>query len=187
MATQPQTALPLHRLDVHTYNRIVASGALEGRHVELLDGVLVEMSPQSPAHATVIRHLTRHFAPMPQWWTDVQLPLEVHPDSEPEPDIAVRAEKPQPSRHPSTAELVVEVAVSSQLIDRNVKAAKYAAANVPNYWLVDVPASAVEVRTQPGPDGYARCETYHEGETVPCPLDGVADLDVAALLAGVEG
>ena len=186
MATEQQIPLPLHRLDVETYDAIVASGALEGQHVELLDGVLVEVSPQSPEHATLIERLMRHFAAAPRWWTRVQSPFEVRPDSEPEPDLAVFAEEPPSDRHPGAAELVIEVAVTSQLIDRNVKAAKYAHAGVPTYWLVDIPARTVEVRTQPVDSAYARCDTYREGDTVPCPLDGVADLDVADLLRDVR-
>jgi Uma2 family endonuclease len=185
MAAQEQTTLPPHRLDVETYNRIVDSGALEGRHVELLDGLLVEMGPHSPAHATVVGRLQRHLGEAGRWWLRVQSPLEVPPRSEPEPDLAAFAEEPPPDRHPRTALLVIEVAVTSQLIDRNVKAARYAQAAIPTYWLVDVPRSAVEARTQPGPQGYERCEIYTEGAKVPCPLVGVADLDIAALLEGV--
>lgn len=185
MATQSQTTPPLHRLDVETYNRIVASGALEGQRVELLDGLIVEMSPQSPAHSIVITRLMRHFATEPRWWTQVQAPLEVRPDSEPEPDLAVLDAEPSADEHPRTALLVIEVAVSSLLVDRNVKAARYAQAGIPTYWLVDVRARAVEVRTLPGDDGYGACETYREGALVPSPLQGVADLDVAALLAGL--
>jgi hypothetical protein len=54
---------------------------------------------------------------------------------------------------------------------------------VPIYWLVDVPARTVEVRTEPGPGGYAHCEVYGAGTKVPSPADGVGDLDVAALFA----
>ncbi|MHB1860885.1 MAG: Uma2 family endonuclease [Solirubrobacteraceae bacterium] len=184
---ESETTLPLHRLDVDTYNAIVASGALEGQRVELLDGVLVQMSPQSPAHATVVRLLARHFAASPRWWVDVQSPLEVRPDCEPEPDLAIHAEQPPPDRHPHTALLAIEVAVSSQLIDRDVKGAKYAGAAIPVYWLVDVPARTVEVYTEPGEHGYGRCERYGAGAKLPCRLEGVAEIDLAALFAGVEG
>jgi Uma2 family endonuclease len=183
---ESETPLPIHRLDVDTYNQIVASGALEGQRVELLDGVLVHMSPQSPAHSLVITMLMRHFAATPRWWTRVQSPLEVRPDSEPEPDLALFAERPPPNRHPSTARLAVEVAVSSQMIDRNVKAAKYARAGIPTYWLIDVPARTVEVYTQPGEQGYDRCERYRADATLPCELEGVPDIDLAALFEGIE-
>jgi Uma2 family endonuclease len=186
MAAEASTTLPVYRLDVDTYNRIVESGALEGQRVELLDGVLVEMSPQSSAHSTVITRMMRHFAVAPRWWTRVQMPVEVRPDSEPEPDLAVFAEEPPPDRHPSTALLVIEVAVSSQMIDRNVKAVKYATAGILTYWLVDVPARCIEVRTEPESNGYARCTTYGDRDKLPSPLTGVQDVDIATLLTGVS-
>lgn len=182
----PGVALPLHRLDVDTYNRIVDSGALEGHRVELLDGVLVEMSPQSASHSTVIMRLMRHFAAAPRWWTRVQMPLEVRPDSEPEPDLTVCAQEPSARRHPDTGSLVIEVAVSSQMIDRNVKGTKYAHAGVPTYWLVDVPARTVEVYSAPGEQGYDRCELYGADTTLPCGLEGISDIDLCTLFEGIE-
>jgi Uma2 family endonuclease len=172
-------------MDVETYNRIVASGALEGQHVELLDGAIVDMSPKSPAHIAVVSELVRHFAAAPQWWMQVQDPIEVGPDSEPEPDLAIAAERPPRGQLLQTAALVIEVAVSSQAIDRNVKAPLYARAGIPTYWLIDVPARAVEVRTEPAAHGYESIRTYRAGEAVPCPLEGVAGLDVAGLHANV--
>lgn len=186
MATQVAPPLPIHRLDTATYDRMVASGALEGEPVELLDGLLVEMSPQGVAHAIAIERLTRHLATA-RARLRVQLPLEVPPDSEPEPDLALSEEEPSNDRHPCTALLVVEVAMSSQEQDRGVKANLYAKAGIPTYWLVDVPGGAVEVRSDPGPDGYRSCEIYARGALVPSPAEGVADLDVAALLEGVAG
>jgi Uma2 family endonuclease len=80
---------------------------------------------------------------------------------------------------------VVEVAVTSHRLYRSRKAALYAGADIPNYWLVDVPGRAVEVRTQPGAHGYECCEIFPERSVVPAPLDGVDGLDIAALLADV--
>lgn len=185
MAVHRETALPIHRIDVETYNRIVASGALDGQRVELLEGLIVEMSPKSPAHVTVVGRLLRHFATAPRWWLQVQDPIEVAPDSEPEPDLAVFAGPPPPGQHQHTALLVIEVAVSSHMIDRNVKARQYARAGVPAYWLVDVPGRAVEVRTEPHSEGYEKLEVYHEDVHVPCRLEDVDDLDLAALFRGL--
>jgi Uma2 family endonuclease len=187
MATQTAPAFPIHLLDVETYNRMVASGALEGESVELLEGFLVEMmSPHSTDHAAVIEELTRHFAAA-QARLRAQLPLEVPPNSMPEPDLALVAAKPPPGSHPHTALLVVEVSVSSHRIDRDEKARLYAKAEIPTYWLVDVPGKVIEVRTEPGPGGYGRCEIYSTGMTVPAPDPGVADLDVGGLLDDIGG
>jgi Uma2 family endonuclease len=187
MAVQPATTLPLHRLDVETYNRMVDCGALDGQPVELLEGVLVEVSPPSPAHATVTDRLTRHLSPARQWWLRVQSPLEVPSDSVPEPDLTVLAGEPSPHHHPTTALLAIEVAVSSQLVDRNVKGRLYARARVPVYWLVDIPGKTIEVGSEPGPNGYRKHESYSEADIVPSPLAGIDDLHVGALLAGING
>lgn len=184
MATQVVPSLPLHRLDTETYDRMVASGALDGEPVELLEGWIVDVSPQKPAHATIIERLTGHLA-YAQARLRVQLPLEIPPDSVPEPDLALVADPSSPKRHPRTALLVVEVAVTSHGVDRDVKTGLYAKAGVPVYWLIDVPGKAVEVHTDPGPNGYRRCDVYGLGATVPSPVAGVADLDVGSLLDGV--
>jgi Uma2 family endonuclease len=182
-ATAPSvSSLPIHRLDVETYCRMVDSGALEGQPVELLEGLLVEvMSPQGAEHAMVIERLTLHLGAA-RARLRVQLPLEVPPGSVPEPDLALVEGEPVPDRHPRTALLVVEVSFSSPRIDRGVKAELYARAGVPTYWLVDVLGKTVEVRTDPGPSGYRGCKVYGPGSSVPSPAAEVADLDVASLL-----
>jgi Uma2 family endonuclease len=172
----------IHRLDVGTFERMVASGVLEGRPIELLEGLLVEVSPQGTEHALVIEELTGRFGDA-RARLRVQLPMETAWGSLPEPDLALVEQQPSRDHHPRTALLVVEVAVTSHDEDRGNKASMYALAPVPTYWLVDVPAGTIEVRTEPGPDGYGRCEIYGAGSKVPSPAEGVADLDVAALFA----
>jgi Uma2 family endonuclease len=175
----------LHHLDTDTYNRIVESGILEGQSVELIDGLLVEhMSPQSREHAALVTVLNRYLATTPAW-VRVQSPLEVPPDSEPEPDLAVVAQPPSSTDHARSALLAVEVSVSSHKLDRGAKATLYARAKVPIYWLVDVPARAVEVYTCPENDRYRDLEVYGLGAQVPSPVDGVSDLDVTWLFAEV--
>ncbi len=174
--------LPLRRFDADAYARMVASGALDGEPVELLEGVLCEVSPQTPAHALIIQRLTRHLA-RAEAWLRVQLPLQVARDSVPEPDLALVIEEPGADRHPTSAMLVVEVAVSSHEVDRGIKAQLYGAAGIPVYWLIDEPGRSIEVRTGPTPDGYTRTDVYALGATVPSPAAGVDVLTVASLLS----
>lgn len=183
MATQAAAPLPIHRLDLRTYDRMVASGALEDQPVELLAGLLVDVSPHGPEHADVITRLTRHLASA-QAWLRVQLPLEVPPDSVPEPDLAL-VEDHSATRHPRTALLVVEVAVSSHAVDRDVKTSLYAQAGVPVYWLVDVPGKTVVVHTEPTPEGYRNGASYRPGDRLASPAPGVGELDVAALFSDI--
>lgn len=184
MAVAVSSELPIHRLDIDVYGQMVRSGALEGQPVELLEGLLVEMSPQDIEHATIVRRLTRHLATA-EAWLAVQLPLELASDSVPEPDLALVVE-PSLDHHPRSALLVVEVSVSSHRIDRGVKAALYAKAEIPTYWLIDVPGRAVEVRTDPGPEGYRGRDVYRPGSSVPAPAQGVEPLDVDWLLEGIR-
>jgi Uma2 family endonuclease len=159
---------------------MVATGAMDDQPVELLEGLLVDVSPHGPLHGAIVEELTARLAGA-RARLRVQLPIEIPPDSVPEPDLALLKAPPPHGEHPRSALLVVEVAVTSHEVDRGAKAALYARAGVPVYWLVDVPGRAVEVRTGPGPEGYGRCAVRRAGARVPSPIAGVADLDVATL------
>lgn len=184
---QPASALRLHRIDVDTYDRLVEFGAFEDPRIELLEGLLVEKSMISADHNAVVTWLMRYIVKSSDWWVQAQGPIKIPKYSEPEPDLVVSKSKPPRHEHLQTAELVVEVSVSSQMVDRNVKAPLYALAGIPTYWLIDVTRRTVEVRTEPGPDGYERCDTYTAGgdPVLPCPLEGVADVPVAELFEDV--
>jgi len=86
--------------------------------------------------------------------------------------------------HPVTALLVVEVAVSSLRIDTAIKPALYAAAGVPELWVIDVPGHAVRVFADPRPEGYTTTRTVREGAITPSAVEA-EPLDTAALLAGL--
>jgi Uma2 family endonuclease len=68
--------------------------------------------------------------------------------------------------HPSEALLIVEVAQTSLEKDRGVKSRLYASAGVVEYWIVDLQAMTIEVRTKPGQGAYARCMTVRAGDTI---------------------
>lgn len=139
---------PLRRVE---YDRLVGLGLFGDEKLELIGGALVPMSPQGNEHAFVIELLTELLqgALVGVARVRVQCPLALGDIDEPEPDLAVVPRVAWRDDHPSTAELVVEVAVSSLAFDRDVKGSLYAAAGVPEYWLVDVSAAAVIVHRRP--------------------------------------
>jgi Uma2 family endonuclease len=105
-------------------------------------------------------------------------------DSEPEPDLCiVRGQKAAFRKvHPSTAELVIEVAVSSLEIDR-VKASIYAEAGVKEYWIVCPDGKCVEVYRQCQKQGYSECIKVAAPTVLECmALPGVR-VDLTALFA----
>ena len=178
------TELPVYRLDAEHYGLVVDSGALDQQRVELIDGIIVQMSPHSPAHAAILERLTRHLAGA-RARVRIQLPLQVTSDSLPEPDVALVGEPESAGRHPTSALLVVEVSASSPAIDRGRKAELYAAAGIPAYWLIDIPARTVEVRSDPGPSGYRTLRTVDTADVLASPCQGVEELPLDELLKGI--
>src|SRR5206468_4016924 len=71
-----------------------------------------------------------------------------------EPDAAVipGAIEDYDREHPRAALLVAEVSDSSLKQDRLTKGAIYAAAGIPEYWIVNLRDDCVEVRRQPEPE-----------------------------------
>jgi Uma2 family endonuclease len=149
---------PRRATTVSDYHRMLEAGILgEDDHVELIEGVIVEVSPQSEMHAQVIQRLERvlHRSLGDEYAIRCQLPLRLGERSEPEPDLAVlRAQDARSHREPpSRALLIVEVAGESLRKDRDAKGNLYARFGIPEYWIVDLEARAVEIHRDPGPDG----------------------------------
>jgi Uma2 family endonuclease len=156
-------AFPARRWTPEEFDTLVRSGILaEDERVELLEGVLVPMTPPGPAHTNLINQLNFALTMAVQGKALVspQNPLDCG-DSRPQPDLAViPLSEARPDRLPRKALLVVEIADSSLARDR-LKSAIYAKAGVPEYWLVDVAARTVEVHTEPTPRSGARYRTVH--------------------------
>jgi len=105
------------------------------------------------------------------------------PTSLPEPDLAVVPRERDVTRHPSTALLVVEIAVSSRTADTTIKPPLYAAASVPDYWVIDVASRRVEIRREPVGREYRALDVLGpQDSAVPLRLD-VAPLQLGALFA----
>lgn len=102
--------------------------------------------------------------------TSVQNPLRLGDLSEPEPDFMLL--KPNndfySSRHPNADDvlLLIEVADSSLSFDQNQKLRLYARYNIPEYWLMNLNDSCVEVYRQPHGDCYGEKTTLRVGDTV---------------------
>ncbi|MFB7846423.1 MULTISPECIES: Uma2 family endonuclease [unclassified Streptomyces] len=115
-------------------------------HTELLDGSLVFVSPQRFFHSCMIDLLVRGLRSFASREVRVVREMAVVLDSRnvPEPDISVvRSDAvtgPEQTRfHAADLLLAVEVvAPDSEARDRDAKPRKYAAAGIPNFWLVDV-------------------------------------------------
>jgi Uma2 family endonuclease len=152
-------SVQLRRWTREEYDRLVDVGVLgEDEHVELIEGEIVEMTPQNAPHATAVRLVQEALRTVVGAGFDVraQLPLALGADSEPEPDIAVVPGSPRDyrDRHPTTAALVVEVADATWRFDRERKSRAYAQAGIPEYWIVNLENRTLEVYRDPAGDRY---------------------------------
>lgn len=172
---------PVHRLSIEDVRRMYETGILdEHDRLELLDGVLVEMSPSGPEHSGAVAWLTQHLSrPDRQWHVRVQDTLVIEGGFL-LPDLTVIAEQPSRTRLVETAMLAVEVAQTSQQRDAE-KAQSYARAGVREYWIVDLVARLVIVHGEPLDDHYRVIDRYSDGALLAVPVD-VPAIDVSALL-----
>ena len=154
-------------VSVELYHRLT-----EGLPTELLRGTIIEKVSKSPLHQVYADRLRRILAAQisPEWVVRQEGPL-TFADSEPEPDVSVvpGPEEQYLRGHPKTAELAIEVAVTSLGIDR-VKASIYAEAKVREYWIVCVEKREIEVYRRPEGVNYAEKFVV----TVPATLDCAA-------------
>jgi Uma2 family endonuclease len=153
------------------YERRVEEGFFRpGERVELVDGVLYELSPQKPYHSQGVSLALIQFLPLfsPERYVRIQMPLALGADSEPEPDIAVVPGSPRShgSSHPASAVLIVEVAESSLLHDRKRKASLYAWAGIPDYWLMNLVDWQLEIYRDPQDGEYRSHTVLRSGDSV---------------------
>ncbi|MEO8085098.1 MAG: Uma2 family endonuclease [Ardenticatenales bacterium] len=164
------------RFDVDLFVRFCEAELPPDARVELIDGVIYQMSPTSPEHNGPSISLTRLLVQRLGDLADV-LPsssIVLSHWSMPQPDFVVLARHDDPTeyhkRHiePADCLLIVEVSRSSLRFDRGIKARAYARAGVPEYWVVAVDEGVIEVHREPRTDGkgYASVVRHGRGETV---------------------
>ncbi len=153
----------LHMWTVDDYHRMIATQILTTESkVELLEGQIIEMSPQLPPHAATTQRAWKYLNRILAGQADirVQLPVTLRPNSEPEPDIAIVRIDPREyiGGHPTPDDifLLIEVADSTLSRDRKKKSRTYAKAKIPEYWVLDVISLKVYVFREPGKDGYVQ-------------------------------
>jgi len=182
------------RFTPQQYHQLVETGIIrEGEPVELLEGYLVEKAMRNPPHEAALRRLTVR---LPRrvpvgWYVQIQGAVSLA-DSEPEPDGAILRgdETTCDGRLPEANDfgVVVEISDSSLAFDRRDKSRIYARAGIPQYWIINVVDSQIEVYSQAEtgttPPAYTTRTDYTTGQGVPLVLDGIAvgTIPVADLL-----
>jgi Uma2 family endonuclease len=157
------------------------------RHVELIDGEIIDMAAIGSPHAAVTNRLVRGFArAVAEGLTlmSVQSPLRLDVYNERQPDLMLLRSRADDYRasHPSATDVLLfaEVSETSLAYDRGIKLALYAKFEVPEVWIIDLPGSAVEVYREPKDSAYA--SRARLTNVAPVLVSGMT-IDVGALLA----
>ena len=163
----PLRGVPLWPLSVTAYRALGEMGLIP-KNTELLYGFVYTKMSKSPLHSSLLRRLKRLLerALPPGYFFDSEQPITCE-DSEPEPDIAVirGTEEDFWGQHPNTAELVIEVSVTSHDYDRS-KLRAYASAGVKECWLILGPEKQIEVPRQPKDGQFTEHALHGPGGTL---------------------
>jgi len=175
----PRSGISTYRFTVEQYHQMAAAGILEeDERVQLLEGEIVRTTPIGPLHRYAVVAAGEALSKLlpPAWEMMIQQPITLA-HSEPEPDLCiVRSESARYlDRHPGAADvaLVIEVADSSLPLDRNRKQTIYAAAGIPEYWIVNLDQRCVEIYHGPGIPielgraAYSARQSFDAGAAVP--------------------
>jgi Uma2 family endonuclease len=155
---------------IEDYHRMIASGILAGRQVELLSGEIIEMSPEGESHAycsdeagEYLIYLLGNKAKVRQA-KPITLPDS---NSEPEPDIAIAQRLGQNYRehhpYPENIFWLIEYSDSSLTKDLEVKTKIYAAAGIPEYWVINLRTMQLIIFREPTAEGYQSQEILTQG------------------------
>lgn len=151
--------------------------------LELIHGLITRKAPIKPPHAsatTKLMYLLLARCPI-GWLVRCQLPVTLSDDSMPQPDLTlvkgelVDYDAAHPTAHQTA--LIIEVSETSLAFDLGVKLALYAAAKIPEYWVVDLTGRRLHVHTLPRggkKPGYRRTMVLEADAEVPLTLRGEA-------------
>jgi len=154
-------------LSVAAY-RVLGEAGLIPRNTELIGGFVYTKMSKSPLHSYLVQFLHDALAAaLPVGCLlRTEQPLTCG-DSEPEPDLAVVAGLKEDFRkdHPHTAELVIEVSITSHDYDRS-KLPAYAAAGVKECWLVLGPEKQIETHSLAKDGQYTLHSVHGPGDSL---------------------
>lgn len=145
---------------VSDYHKMIESDILTGRNCELIDGEIIEMSPELPDHYNTAKRSVNYLANLLQGKADVRFngPITLS-NSEPEPDVAIvkLPENRYNQHHPYPDDIfwLIEVANTSLSKDLLIKRKIYAQAEIAEYWVINLPTQELIVFRNPNKGNYS--------------------------------
>jgi Uma2 family endonuclease len=160
-------------ITVDEYYRMDDAGIFDpDERVELLDGQLIAVPPEGPPHSSASMRLNEGLVRCFAGRAMVRAgnAMRLGPISAPQPDFAVVRSRDDwygtalPT--PSDVLILIEVSHATLRFDRGRKLRAYAAAGIPEVWIVDLVHRRVEVYADPHDGAYAPARVVASGDSI---------------------
>ncbi|MDJ0732082.1 MAG: Uma2 family endonuclease [Crocosphaera sp.] len=161
----------IYKWSIDEWHELVNSGILEGKPVELLEGEIIEMSPEGIEHSYTNQSVSDYLRDLLKDKAQIR---ESHPitldNSEPEPDIAIVRLPETIYRHhhpyPQNIYWLIEVSNKTLKKDLEQKIITYARNRIPEYWVIDLKNKKLIVHTQLENNRYSQITEYLSGKII---------------------
>lgn len=174
-------SLTLAKWTLEHYHRMIDVGLLADRRVELLNGDIVERAPEGEPHAYFSHEAGKYLGKRLGERADIRQakPITIPTsESEPEPDLAIVQPLGRDYLHhhpwPENIFWLIEFSQTSWVKDTEVKRKTYAAANIPEYWVVNLNQSQLIVFRDPVEGDYQSESRYTKGDIYPLAFPEIA-------------
>ncbi|HIE26724.1 TPA: Uma2 family endonuclease [Candidatus Poribacteria bacterium] len=171
--------LPVRRFSVSEYHKMGEEGILsEDEHIELIEGVILQMSTEGTKHSAIITKIAMRFYESViegKALLRIQNPVVLNDDTEPEPDLALVKPRvdvyAEEHPHPDDVLLLIEVTDTSLEYDKEIKLPRYAASKIEEVWIVNLVDDVIAVYQKPfvladGTAGYRIRTNFVRGDTL---------------------
>ena len=151
----PALPVPTVKFTVTEFDQMGDMGWFEGRGAFLFEGTVREKGEMNPPHAIAITLVQQALQAVFRtgWVIRCQLPLHLDRFNNPLPDFALVPGGPRDyqGRHPTTADLIVEVSDTTLAFDMIEQRDRYCEAGIADYWILDLIGQRLLVYRDPDP------------------------------------
>jgi Uma2 family endonuclease len=161
---------------IEEFQQLCDTGIFAGSKVELVEGVVVRMSPAMPRHLQIQRQLFRDLDAIfgdgiDGYVATFEMTVKLGDRTLRDIDIALVRGLAEAKTYlgPSAILLAAEMSVTTLNYDLNDKRVDYARGGIPHYWVVDVAHECIHVFGDPIDGDYTSRHRVPFGEPLPVP------------------
>ena len=169
------------------YHHMIATGLLDDKNVELIQGDVVEVAPEGKPHAYFSTRSDKYLTKL---LGDRALVLQAKPitlpnQSEPQPDISVvqPLDEEYLEHHPYVENVfwLIEYSDTTLKKDLELKSSTYAEVGIREYWIVNLRERTLIVFREPKAGKYNSRRDYTSGRLYPLSFPSV-QIEVSAII-----